>query len=84
MNLLKFSLNTFAIEFGKVLANRLYCHLLKKPIASMVFMKLLYPSFSKYKLHFLQHPGSVYLVECKTHYTMTGYIVWSNPGQGSK
>ena len=26
MNLFKFSLNTFAIEFGKVFANRLYSH----------------------------------------------------------
>ena len=73
MNLLKFSLKTFEIEFGKVLANRLYCHrknnLLKKLITSTIFILLSY-SFSKYKLHFLQHLIFVYLVEWITHYTI--------------
>ena len=50
-------------------------NLLKKPIASMV---LPYPSFSKYKLHFLQRPVGVYLVEWITHYTIMSYIVWSS------
>ena len=48
------------------------------------FYKSRYPSFSKYKLHFLQHLASVYLVERITHYTIMSYILWSNPGQGSK
>ena len=48
------------------------------------FYKSRYPSFSKYKLHFLQHLVSVYLVEWITHYTIMSYILWSNPGQGIK
>ena len=36
-------------------------------------------SFPKYKLHFLQHPVSVYLVEWITHYTIMSYIVCRIP-----
>ena len=48
------------------------------------FYRSRYPSLSKYKLHFLQHLVSVYLVEWITHYTIMSYDLWSNPGQGSK